>query len=86
MFFTFQFVPPRHEARPLDSFDKTLYNLHDSCYNTVEVIIIDIKTTEKITATKLAHKLKTYEKKDLISTNYLIYDSAQEYLNNYKVN
>ncbi|WAG54413.1 hypothetical protein LL033_17520 [Clostridium estertheticum] len=56
------------------------------CYNTVEVIIINTKTIEKISTVKLAHKLEAQEKKDLISTNNLIYDSAEEYLNNYKIN
>ncbi|WP_298846976.1 hypothetical protein [Clostridium sp.] len=50
------------------------------------MIIIETKTIEKISVANSTHKLKTSEKKDLISTNYLIYDSAQEYLNNYKVN
>ncbi|MBU3159805.1 hypothetical protein KPL37_08580 [Clostridium frigoris] len=50
------------------------------------MIIIDTKTIEKISTTKSAHKLKTYENKDLISPNTLIYDSAEDYLNNYKVN
>lgn len=65
---------------------KSLYNLHVLCYNTVEVIIIDTKTIEKISTVKLAHKLEAQEKKALISTNNLIYDSAEEYLNNYKIN
>ena len=56
------------------------------CYNTDEVIIIDTKTIKEPSTSKLAHKLNTYEKKDLISTNNLIYDSVEEYLNNYKVN
>ena len=85
-FILFQFIPPRYKACPLHSFDKTLYILPVLCYNIDEVIIIDTKTIEKTSATKLAHKLKTYEKKDLIATNNLIYDSAEEYLNNYKVN
>ena len=50
------------------------------------MIIINTKTIEKTSTTKLAHKPKTYENKDLVSTNNLIYDSAEEYLNNYKVN
>jgi hypothetical protein len=50
------------------------------------VITIDTKTIAKTSTVKLAHKLKPYEKKDLISTNNLIYDSAEEYLNSYKVN
>ncbi|MBW9152063.1 hypothetical protein [Clostridium estertheticum] len=50
------------------------------------MIIINTKTIEKISTVKLAHKLEAQEKKDLISANNLIYDSAEEYLNNYKIN
>ncbi|MBU3098313.1 hypothetical protein KPL44_03395 [Clostridium sp. DSM 17811] len=68
------------------SIQKSLCNLHVLCYNTVEVIIIDTTTIEKISITQLTHKLETQKKKDLMSTNNLIYDSAEEYLNNYKIN
>jgi len=82
----FLFIPPCHRACFLHLIDKNLYNLHILCYTTVEVININNKTIEKTSTTKLSHKPKTYENEDLIFQDNLIYDSAQEYLNNYTVN
>jgi len=56
------------------------------CYNTDEVIYINTKTIEKTTISKPANKVKVYAAKDPISQDNLIYNSAEEYLNNYKVN
>jgi len=56
------------------------------CYNTVEVIHINSKTTEKISTTKSANRLKIYADKDSISSDKLIFESAEDYLNNYKGN
>ena len=50
------------------------------------MITINIKTIEKVPTTKLANKLKSYADKDSISADKLIFDSAEDYLNNYKIN
>jgi len=50
------------------------------------VININTKGIEKIPTTKSANRLKTSADKDSISADNLIYDSAEDYLNNYKVN
>ena len=50
------------------------------------MININTKTIEKISTTKSANRLKAYANKDSISADELIYDSAQEYLDNYNGN
>jgi len=49
-------------------------------------ININTKTIEKTSTTKLANRLKGYADKESISADELIYESAEDYLNNYKVN
>jgi len=50
------------------------------------VIHINSKATEKISTTKSANRLKIYADKDSISSDKLIFESAEDYLNNYKGN
>jgi len=51
------------------------------CYNTVEVININIKIVKKAFTTKTPNRLKVHANEDSISEDILIYDSFQEYLN-----